>query len=111
MGSEDSTRLIIVALGMTIAAAGFYHLATGGNLNLNLPFIGHDLSPVKEDVEWPMEQFDPNIVNAYNRAAYSDNSLPIDELYDGNPTNNFNNDFLTTYAPSVKQSLIPVQQL
>lgn len=107
---QDYTRLVIITAGMLVAGLGFYHLATGGNLSIDTPFLGRPLRTEKEAV-WPMQLGDPNIINAYDRAAYRDNTLRADELYDNNPANNFNNDFLHHYAPTVKQTNIPIQQL
>ena len=102
---SDYTGIVIIGLGILAAAVGVSYLSTPSNV----PFIGEDVSaPTRQP--WPMEIDDPNIANAYNRAAYRDNTLRADEIYN-NPSVNFTNDFLHTYAPTVKQAHIPVQQL
>lgn len=104
---RDYKGLVIIGLGIVAAAVGVYYLSTGGG---NIPFIGEDAPSVPAKEPWPMQVDDPNIANAYNRAAYRDNILVADEIYN-NPSANFTNDFLHTYAPTVKQTNIPVQQL
>lgn len=103
---RDFTGIAVIGLGMAAAAIGFYYLTTGGN---SVPFIGEDARDTPIKSPWPMQIDDPNVANAYNRAAYRDNTLRADELY--GPNANFTNDFLKTYAPTVKQTVIPVQQL
>jgi hypothetical protein len=104
---RDLTGVVVIALGLIGAALGFHYLASGGN---NIGVVAEDEYVAPKHKPWPMEVDDPNIANAYNRAKYKDNILVIPEIYN-NPAVNFTNDFLHTYAPSVKQSKIPIQQL
>ena len=103
---RDFTGMVVIAAGIIGAALALNFIASSGDV----PVMAQDESAPSKTKPWPMEIDDPNIANAYNRAAYRDNILYIPEIYK-TPSQNFTNDFLHTYAPSVKQSKIPIQQL
>jgi hypothetical protein len=103
---HDFTTMAIIGAGIIAAGAGFYYLLS----NDARPDVVVGSSTEPPAMQWPMQRSDPNIVNAYNRAKYKDNTLRISELYDGQSTN-FTSDFLATYAPTIKQQFIPIQQL
>ncbi len=98
--------MVIIGLGIVGAALGLHYLASSGDAVV----MAEDEYVAPKVKPWPMQIDDPNIANAYNRAKYKDNILVIPEIYN-NPVSNFTNDFLHTYAPTVKQSKIPLQQL
>lgn len=102
---HELNTLLVIGAGLVLAGAGFYYLM-GADNSPELQ-VGTSRAPMST---WPMQRADPNITNAYNRAAYRDNTLRADEIY-ANPATNFTNDFLSTYAPTVKQMQIPIQQL
>jgi len=102
---RDFTGIAIIGLGVLGTALALHFLSSSGDA---VAVADDERVPTRQP--WPMQIDDPNTANAYNRAAYRDQTLKIDEIYN-NPPVNFTNDFLHTYAPSVKQSHIPVQQL
>jgi hypothetical protein len=104
--ANDLMTIGIIGVGIALAGAGFFHLLSiddSPNLTINS-------TTAPPATMWPMQREDPNITNAYNRAKYKDNTLRANELYT-NTQSNYTNDFLSTYAPTVKQMNIPVQQL
>ena len=104
--ANDLMTIGIIGVGIALAGAGFFHLLSMDNA----PDLTINSTTAPPMSTWPMAQSDPNITNAYNRAKYKDNTLRANELYD-NSQSNYTNDFLSTYAPTVKQMNIPVQQL
>jgi ketopantoate reductase len=102
---RDFTGIAIIGLGVLGTALALHFLSSTGDA---VAVADDDYVATRKP--WPMQIDDPNVANAYNRAAYRDQTLKIDEIYN-NPQVNFTNDFLHTYAPSVKQSHIPIQQL
>jgi len=103
---RDLTGIAVIGLGIFGTALALHFLGSAGDAVA----VGEDAYVPEKRQPWPMQIDDPNTANAYNRAAYRDQTLKIDEIYN-NPQANFTNDFLKTYAPSVKQSHIPIQQL
>lgn len=104
--ANDLMTIGIIGVGIALAGAGFFHILSMDNS----PNLTVNTSTAPPSSMWPMQQGDPNIINAYNRAKYKDNTLRANELYE-NTNANYTNDFLSTYAPTVKQMNIPVCQL
>jgi prephenate dehydrogenase len=103
---KDFMGIVIIGAGIIGGALALHFLASSGDV----PVMAEDANGPSKIKPWPLQIDDPNIANAYNRAKYKDNILVIPEIYN-NPASNFTNDFLHTYAPTVKQSKIPLQQL